>query len=588
MTLKPIGFLQEDFHSEVLDFLLELITNREPTRQIILYNRHDRYNNKDTYKQKYLNFTVRGLNNYIHDMVNNVCEKIIVVSYDNIFHIDLLEPYKDRLIFIAHSQDHVKLFNYLNMESFALTNLVSRNYMIPFVKDISFKIKDKVNKDKVNKDKVNKDHVNKDHVNKDHVNKDKVNKDDHIQKMLNFIKQRKAQENLDIITIVGNFLENNKDTEILDHLASSKQFIILIYAPEMSELLNSYITRHNQFAYAALRISTKEIQSNMEFLDSKYILFSPPKESKCYISSWSGSIAFAFDNDFHLIMPKLIADYYCLNKGHLNKGSVISYTNKDDIISQIKSNSGFEYKQAMQQIRENTYERNCRIWDIICDKNTSKFNGFKINHCNNIEEYIDLYKKIFNSIPTIKDRLNNKTIIDIDSNTTIFDIVCFSISPNCKLINFIKDLQAAKYYKKLMTYNNLLDNTTIYNNTVGKICKQGTLNAERVNGSGTLNAERVNGSGTLNAERVNGSGTLSADGQGTPDMFSLDSLNLQDISLIHMNSNQANDIIIGANNLIKTQTPILLIKHDEKINEQLNLNHLGYTHMQHENYSVYY
>ena len=117
-----------------------------------------------------------------------------------------------------------------------------------------------------------------------------------------------------------------------------------------------------------------------------------------------------------------------------------------------------------------------------------------------------------------------------------------------------------------MTYNNLLDNTTIYNNTVGKICKQGTLNAERVNGSGTL----------------------SADGQGTPDMFSLDSLNLQDISLIHMNSNQANDIIIGANNLIKTQTPILLIKHDEKINEQLNLNHLGYTHMQHENYSVYY
>ena len=112
MSLKPIGFLQEDFHSEVLDFLLELITSREPTRQIILYNRHDRYNNKDIYKQKYLNFTVRSLNNYIHDMVNNVCEKIIVVSYDNIFHIDLLEPYKDRLIFIAHSQDHIQLFNY--------------------------------------------------------------------------------------------------------------------------------------------------------------------------------------------------------------------------------------------------------------------------------------------------------------------------------------------------------------------------------------------------------------------------------------------------------------------------------------------
>ena len=528
MSLKPIGFLQEDFHSEVLDFLLELITSREPTRQIILYNRHDRYNNKDIYKQKYLNFTVRSLNNYIHDMVNNVCEKIIVVSYDNIFHIDLLEPYKDRLIFIAHSQDHIQLFNYLNMESFALTNLVSRNYMIPFVKDISFKIKDKI------KDKVN-------------INKQEM------QEVLNFIKQRKDQENLDIITIVGNFLENNKDIELLDHLASSKQFIILIYAPEITDSLHKYITRHQQFAYAALRIPTEEIQSNMKFLDSKYILFSPPKESKCYTSSWSGSIAFAFDNDFHLIMPKLIVDYYCLNKG-----SVISYTNKDDIISQIKSNSGVEYKQAMQQIRDNTYQRNCRVWDIICDNNTSKFSGFKINQCNNIEKCVDLYKKIFNSIPTIKDRLNNKTIIDIDSNTSIFNIICFLISPNCKFINFIKDLQSAKYYKKLITYNNLLDNTKIYNNTVGKICKSGTLS-----------------------------------GQGTPDMFTLDmftldSLKLQDISLIHMNFNQANDIIIGANNLIKTQTPILLIKYDEKINEQLNLNHLGYTHIQHENYSIYY
>lgn len=526
MSLKPIGFLQEDFHSEVLDFLLELITNREPTRQMILYNRHDRYNNKDIYKQKYLNFTVRSLNNYIHDMVNNVCEKIIVVSYDNIFHIDLLEPYKDRLIFIAHSQNHIQLFNHLNIESFALTNLLSRNYMTPFIKDISF------NKHKQEIQEMQEIQ--------------EVQKTREILAMLNFIKQRKDQENLDIITIVGNFLENNKDIELLDHLASSKQFIILIYAPEITDLLHKYITRHKQFAYAALRIPTKEIKSNMEFLDSKYILFSPPKESKCYTSSWSGSIAFAFDNDFHLIMPKLIADYYCLNNG-----SVISYTNKDDIIRQIKSNPGVEYKQAMQQIRNNTYERNCRMWDIICDKNTSKIRDFKIEYCNNIKEYIDLYTKIFNSIPAIKDRLNNKKIIDIDCTTTIFNIECFSISSNCKFINFIKDLEGAKYYKKLMTYNNLLNNTTIYNNTVGKICKSGN-------------------------------------GQGTPDMFTLDSLNLQDISLIHMNFNQANDIIIGANNLIKTQTPILLIKHDEKINEQLNLNYLGYTHIQHENYSIYY
>jgi hypothetical protein len=196
--------------------------------------------------------------------------------------------------------------------------------------------------------------------------------------------------------------------------------------------------------------------------------------------------------------------------------------------------------------------------DIIFDKNTSNLpsnlGNFKIEYYNNIEERIDLYKKIFNSIPTIKDRLNNKKIIDIDSNTTIFNIVCFSISPNCKFMNFIKDLEKAKYYKKLMTYNNLLDNIKIYNNTIGKICK-------------------------------------SRDNIDTEDMFTLDSLKLQDISLIHMNFNESDDIIIGANNLIKTQKPILLIKYDGKINDDtlfLNLNHFGYTHIQYENYSIYY
>ena len=98
----------------------------------------------------------------------------------------------------------------------------------------------------------------------------------------------------------------------------------------------------------------------------------------------------------------------------------------------------------------------------------------------------------------------------------IFNIICFLISPNCKFINFIKDLQSAKYYKKLITYNNLLDNTTVYNNTVGKICKSGT------------EGKRVSGQGTPD--------------MFTLDMFTLDSLKLQDISLIHMNFNQANDI----------------------------------------------
>jgi len=50
-SLKPYGFLQEDFHSEVLDYLFELITYREPKRKLVLYNEVDRYQNLDIYKK---------------------------------------------------------------------------------------------------------------------------------------------------------------------------------------------------------------------------------------------------------------------------------------------------------------------------------------------------------------------------------------------------------------------------------------------------------------------------------------------------------------------------------------------------------
>ena len=55
-SLKPYGFLQEDFHSEVLDYLFELITYREPKRKLVLYNEVDRYQNLDIYKKNPLLF----------------------------------------------------------------------------------------------------------------------------------------------------------------------------------------------------------------------------------------------------------------------------------------------------------------------------------------------------------------------------------------------------------------------------------------------------------------------------------------------------------------------------------------------------
>jgi hypothetical protein len=530
-VLKPIGFLQEDFHSEVLDVLFELIVKNDPSRKMILYNNHDRYNNKDIYKKKYLNLVVRNLKKYIPDMVNDVCEKIIVISYDNIFHLSLLEPYKDRLIFVAHSKHHVDTFTNLQIDYFSLTNLLSRNFITPVVNNIESNFE----------------------ISRYHDNKVKLV----TQEILDFFKRRKQQENLDIIIIVGNFLGNNKDIDLLENLVSSKRFIILIYAPEMSDILYEYMGRHKNYVYAALRITTNEIQSNIRFLGIKYILFTPPKESKFYTSSWSGSISFAIDNDLQLIMPKTIADYY-----DLDNGGVISYTNVHDIISKIELNKGNEYKKYLQITRDKIYERNSKVWSTILDKNTlSIFNAkdiFKVEKSNGIE-CINIYKTVYDSIPELKNKLNDTSLINIDSDTTIFSIASLLFQPNCNIISFIKDLQAAKQYKNLMTCNNFLDNIKIYNSAIGNICKTSSDDSEL-------------------------------------DTFTLDSLNLKNISLIHMTSDNADDIIAGANILIKNQTPILLIKSSNitnirTIDKNIYLNlttNLGYKNMIIENYSIYY
>ena len=52
---KPIGFLQENFHSEVLDFLFELFSHLNNDQELILYNDLDKYDNKSNYLKKYKN-----------------------------------------------------------------------------------------------------------------------------------------------------------------------------------------------------------------------------------------------------------------------------------------------------------------------------------------------------------------------------------------------------------------------------------------------------------------------------------------------------------------------------------------------------
>lgn len=331
MNTVPIAFLQEDFHSEVLDFLFELISKNSPNTQLIWYNNIDKYDNKALYQIKYPNLIIKGLHDFLPDLINDVFHKCFVISYDNIINVTFLLNYVSKFIFIAHSPKHIKLFNHLNLNYFSLTPLLSNNFMLPILHEcnpkrtISNRLGNQVNIE-----------------------------------ILDQMKQQAIEQNLIIITTVGYFQNDNKDLNLIHNLLSSKRILLLSFVPQISTELQELSEKNVGYIFLACSLSTSEIQFTIDYLNIKYLLFTPSLESKFYKESWSGSIAFAIDNDLNLIMPKMLSDYY-----NLNSPTIITYEQQEtglNIINtlQIRQNDNTIKNVDLQWIRNNVWLYNCQ------------------------------------------------------------------------------------------------------------------------------------------------------------------------------------------------------------------------------------
>ena len=321
--LQPIGFLQEDFHSEVLDFLFEVCTNINPNIKLILYNNIDRYNNKKLYLEKYKNLTIRGLNYFIPDLTSKSLHKVFVISYDNIFHLELLEKYKQDLIFIAHSKQHVISCNSLNMTFFALTPLLYKNFTLPI--------------------------LNKSNNVKKIIGTNKMDK------YLKYLKNLRDTNDLHIIITIGHFLQHNKDLKLIDELLSTKKILLIVFCPEMNEIIDEFVEKYPENVHVAKEFSTEEIRHCIAYLDIKNILFCPPKNSTFFKESWSGTLAFGLDNNLNLIMPAEISDIYNMRNDH-----VLPYKDANDIKDCLFNNKKI-YNNNLEIWKDQVFFRNKQI-----------------------------------------------------------------------------------------------------------------------------------------------------------------------------------------------------------------------------------
>ena len=329
--MKRLAFIQEDFHSEVLDFLFELINEIDKDIKMILYNTIDRYDNKKLYLEKYTNLEVRNLKNFIPDLISDVFDKVIIASYDNIFHLELLQNYKEKFIYIAHSEKHVRSFNLLEMSYFSLTPLLDKEkYMLPIVNKTSGpKLAKTISYDIYNN--------------------------------IRYLQSVAQNDNLEIIITVGYFFQHNKDLPLINKLLDSKKILLLVFSPEMSNELSYYVKKYPKNVFYGNSIPTELIKHYITFLKIKYLLFCPPKNSSYVKNSWSGTIAFGIDNLLHLILPKEIAEIY----GLIGIEKIVPYKDSDDILIEINNKN--DNINSLQKWKDDIFIKNKKLLqNLIC------------------------------------------------------------------------------------------------------------------------------------------------------------------------------------------------------------------------------
>lgn len=429
-----LGFLFNTFHSEVLDFLLELTENKDDIDEIIVYNDNDNYQNMDIYKRKYSNFSIKSMNEFLHDTVNNVYDKIIVLTYSNLFSLSFIENYKDKFIFIAHSEKDLKQLEEKNFKYVTLTHLLSS----------------KGNGESFNKNTNWMLPVTKKTTEEEHYNLKNVN-DLEDNELYNKRKLYIKEKNLTPIMMIGHFMYNNKNLDIIKELLNTKGVYLFIFAPDITNCLHE-LKGYNNFVFCGVRWKTAEIEKMIIKYDIKHVLFAPSEKSDFWQSQWSGTLCYALSRSMNLILPYQIAKNYKL------ENTMTTYEKVDDINDDFIKSLNHK-KEMVEEWRQSNYKRNEKILEMV-------LSGKKITDDDNLFEYI------------FEEPITDN-ILYINSGEG-HDISWLLKNKECKIKSCESVLEIAKQQKEKMMLYGLLERIKIYNNKIGLDIRNGDIQIDNL------------------------------------------------------------------------------------------------------------
>jgi len=560
---KTIGFVQESYHTEVLDFLFELFQTQY---DLVWYNSTDVYDNKSTYIEKFgKSLVIKPLSDIIQDTLDEIHVKMIFVTYDNLFNIEVIRNFKN-VLFIAHSNEHVKYFDEFNIEYIPLTPLLCKtkckDYLIPFIQKTELM-----------------------------TTKPKYIEDDKIEEIIN----KMEQDKLIPLSIVGSFKWNNKNIPFIKLLLECKRFVMFIFTSEFDNNILDELTSYGNVCICR-NMKTTDIQYYINKFKITSMLFAPPMNSCFYNSQWSGSLAFAINTNMRLIVPDKIAEIY----NWTNTNAIITYKtnteepilNLNDLIPKLKEMNYLDDIQKMRNIASYNNNSILRRMELIKDNvvcvsseygdifvmNNDIIGQEIINGEYHEPETIELLKLY---IPEDKET----TVLDIGSNIGSISLGLLSINKKCTIQSFEPQLFLAKMQKDTMKKNNYQERIKIYNNAVGHKYIENVSLVSKFTKIDSVDIECANIKYDDTHVRNYGGVSLGIDGEKI-DMISIDSLYTESeeskedekqISLIKIDVEGAEQLVIyGARRTIIKHHPVIFYEDNWKkltheMKESLNL-----------------
>jgi hypothetical protein len=421
-----IGIVYEDFHSEVVEFILEILQFGMDTN-ITVYNNTDRYDNIDLYQKNYNRMVRKSLSSFIVDLNNGICDKYIIITFSNIIIPEMLSEFREKLIFIAHDSEQLTQLKTKRMNYIVLSKLLTKEMeiqekwkcMLPICKNSKLESDFRYTK--------------------------QIETQDQLETRMNFIKENKLKP----ILLIGHFFRHNKNIKLIKELLETKKVYLFVFVPDVSNELQVLLKEYQKYMICGVRFSTRAIEKFISDYNISHLLFAPPKDSNFFKTQWSGSIAFGLNRGMTLIMPEELAEVYLLQEG------VIGYKENTKINSNFVNN--LDIKDT-EQLRNKIHKRNSIVLELLL---TNKYKDYNFQNGYFIKEKDDI--GLDNTEKIIEEVSDNSVTCIISPKTSKLAIDIVTSNEKNNVILFNKDLSKCLEYKHTAILYNYDNKIRIFN-----------------------------------------------------------------------------------------------------------------------------